>query len=504
MATSDLNLETVRDALAEIPQEQAQSGTDPPPLDRIYIVSGHERALNPETPLVVGDRGTGKSFWSAALSGDDTRKLIARQFRRLSLDDVTVGWGFATGSGGQAFPGRRVLTRLLKSGHDAEDIWRAVVLHQLSEVSGRPALGGKWSDRVEAVSEDPEMEEDLLTTIDGELVQREQKALIVFDGLDRLAYGWPEIRKLLQGLLKVCLDFRTFRAIRLKLFMRPDMWEDRGVWAFPDASKLQHSAVKLEWRRADLYGLIWHWLGNHGKSGQMFRQWCRTEYNLRFDDVNIEGSRIHSVPRRLRNDEEVQGEILNSIASRYMGRDRRRGKTYTWVPLHLADGKGQVSPRSFMLAMRNAAAESRERDTAEALHFDAIKRGVQEASKIRRQELEEDYPWIRDVLDALPGMTVPCTEQDMKIRFRSENVVENIRPPAPEEAAKDSEAEEKVHLPPHALEDLTSGQSKEDGLIQALIEIGVINRLGDGRLNMPDLFRVAAGIGRRGGVRPVR
>lgn len=54
--------------------------------------------------------------------------------------------------------------------------------------------------------------------------------------------------------------------------------------------------------------------------------------------------------------------------------------------------------------------------------------------------------------------------------------------------------------PPHALEN----QAQEATLTQAMIEIGVINRTADGRLNMPDLFRVAAGIGRRGGVRAIR
>lgn len=50
---------------------------------------------------------------------------------------------------------------------------------------------------------------------------------------------------------------------------------------------------------------------------------------------------------------------------------------------------------------------------------------------------------------------------------------------------------------------MTAGNGHEQALIQTLIEIGVMSTIPDGRLNIPDLFRVAAGIGRRGGVRAI-
>lgn len=49
-----------------------------------------------------------------------------------------------------------------------------------------------------------------------------------------------------------------------------------------------------------------------------------------------------------------------------------------------------------------------------------------------------------------------------------------------------------------------AGRVPKDALIEVVIEIGVMSRMADGRLNMPDLCRVAAGIGRRGGVRAIR
>ncbi|WNK20125.1 hypothetical protein P1P91_00035 [Halomonas piscis] len=45
---------------------------------------------------MVGDRGTGKSFWSAALNDEVTRVVIDRQLKRLKLDRVQVSWGYSS------------------------------------------------------------------------------------------------------------------------------------------------------------------------------------------------------------------------------------------------------------------------------------------------------------------------------------------------------------------------------------------------------------------------
>jgi len=53
--------------------------------------------------------------------------------------------------------------------------------------------------------------------------------------------------------------------------------------------------------------------------------------------------------------------------------------------------------------------------------------------------------------------------------------------------------------------DAPGTRSLEQGLIQELEQIGVIRRTDEEmRIDIPDLFRVAAAIGRRGGVRPIR
>ena len=55
---------------------------------------------------------------------------------------------------------------------------------------------------------------------------------------------------------------RGYRALRAKVFARPDMLDAPKVKDFPDASKVFASGTNLEWRTQDLYGLLFQYLGN--------------------------------------------------------------------------------------------------------------------------------------------------------------------------------------------------------------------------------------------------
>ncbi len=500
-------VEPVRNSLDDLPETMAATIDQPDPRE-LFVVLGHERALDTDSTVVVGDRGTGKSFWSAALNGTLTRRLIATQLPRLRLDRIDTSWGFSVSTRNEDHPSRRVLQRL-QGAFDTEDIWRAVILHQLAGRYDERIPADTWMERVSYVVDDPEREETLLNAISERLRAQGRRHLIVFDALDRTGSDWKAIRSLVRGLLQVCLDLKGLSGIQAKLFMRPDMWEDKTIWQFPDSSKLHHGRVNLEWRRADLYGLLWHWMSNHTDGGEPFRNWLKRKHRLRFEAAPVEETLVFPIPPALRQDERLQQAVLHDMATQYMGTNRRRGRTYTWLPNHLADAKGQVSPRSFLIAIREAQRDTLSRGHREVLHWEGIKTGVQDASRVRVQELGEDYPWIQEVLEPLKGQTVPCKDEDIESRWTQADVVESIyrdqaaaleRDQA--QTAGDGE-DDRFFLPPHAL-DSPSSDSPEQGLMLELQRIGIIRRVDDERVDIPDLFRVAASIGRRGGVRPIR
>ncbi|MGI0025811.1 MAG: hypothetical protein ACREA4_11810, partial [Nitrososphaera sp.] len=287
-------------------------------------------------------------------------------------------------------PGKDTLVQLAES-FDNRHIWRAVVATHIGFPDPFPCKG-KWQEKVQWVTENPEDYDEMLYRADDAGAHSGKVRLVLFDALDRLADDWPRIRPLARALLQVALDLRAYRSIRAKLFVRPDMLEDREVLAFPDSSKLLARKVALTWRRVDLYALLFQCLGNPPTSGEAFRNHCHQVFSLVWDQ-DAE-SKAWILPHALRTEEDVQRDVFHAIAGPAMASGpsgHKRGFPYTWLPNHLLDGRDQVSPRSYCAALRHAAMLEVPEEWLYPLHYKAIQTGVQEASRIRINEIREDY-----------------------------------------------------------------------------------------------------------------
>ena len=473
--------ETLRSAL---PADTSLHGGTPL-AEHLYLPAVHAKALNPNNMLVQGIRGSGKSFWYAALQGADLRRLLGKAAGLPAASMVTTG--FSEKPPGCHFPGKHSLSKLLDE-HEAWRIWQAVIFHQIMgrEAPAEFVAQQGWSARIEWLASHPEQLEQSLYECDQELQRRGTMHLVLFDALDRSADDWQKMNGLLRGLLQMILEFRPYRAIRLKVFVRPDQLEDASVMSFPDASKVMAQKVTLEWQRRDLYGLLWQYLANADQGAELFREgvmacvpgiiWRQTDGAWR-------------VPDAMRSDEEVQRQVFHAITGPWMGRDKRRGLPYSWLPNHLADSRSEVSPRTFLVALRQAAEDAPRAQQETALHFESIKRGVQAASKIRVQEIEEDYPWIRTLLTPLEGMSVPADSVDVRGKWEAVGALEALR--------KGIHAET-VRLPPLHIDE------GPDGVLNDLVALGLMERLKDGRINLPDVYRVGYGLRRKGGVKPAK
>jgi len=323
-----------------------------------------------------------------------------------------------------------------------------------------------------------------------DLNQKDESHFILFDALDRLAITWQAIRPLAKSLFQTALEFQSYRSIHLKLFVRPDMLDDREITAFPDGSKLLARQVSLGWRKVDLFALLFQSLANaDGDGGKVFRDLI--ENKIRMGKWHNIGS-IYTLPDELRKNEEKQRSVFEAIVGKYMATPslsaHKRGFPYTWLPNHLMDSREEVSPRSFCAALREAAEYDRVPETWEyPLHYKGIHAGVQKASQIRVDEVSEDYPWVHDVLEPCRNnLSVPAKPEDIFKLWKSHNVIEML--------LKKDQAEENNKLSPRHL-----GQ-KEEGLLLDLELLGVVSRMGKGRIQMPDVYRVAFGIIRKGGV----
>ncbi len=351
----------------------------------------------------------------------------------------------------------------------------------------------EWGARCEWIKNNSETEEAIIVKFNEQLKKSRRLHLIIFDALDRLGDDWKSIRLLTRGLLTVILDLRSFSAFRSKAFIRPDMESDRDIWSIRDGSKLKQNIVNLSWNTKDLYGFVWHWFLLEPRTRTQFADLSKTF--VKTEIITPRGEHLLKVPDALLEDEAKQKRLFEVLAGKMMGAGSRKGHPYTWIPKHLADARGRVSLRSFIIALRDAA-RATPATAATAMTYDQIKRGVQTASRNRVEQLKEDYGWIEDVLRPLAGLSTPNDDKEFIERWRKEGTIAKIF---------FLKSADQGCLIPVELEGLRAEDSDVyEKLIDALQNIGVAERRGDNRLNIPDLFQVASGMVRKGGVRPIR
>ena len=485
---------SLRQAIASLTPASSHDATTPPALSQIYAPAGHESTLDPERPLVIGGRGVGKSFWSAVLLHADARAYVAKRYPRLALENCQVALGFAgVDVDANQAPSREVLDDLIhRDGHAPEHIWRAVILGAANRGLnlGLPTGFGGAEGLAAWTQADAERAQLMLRQADERLRGQGQRLVIIFDALDRVGAHWPEVRARTQALLRVVLALRPYRAIKPKVFLRADQAEDRAIVAFADASKLLGAKVDLLWERLDLYGLLFTLLLHDESAGANFAALIERASGLAVP--RTQGQPV--LPVGMMGSEETQETLFVALAGRYMGSNARRGKTYTWLYNHLADAFGRVSPRTFLEALRYAARYTERHQTPDynlALLPKGLQAGIQGASELRLRQLKDDYSWIETVIEPLADLNVPCNEQELAERWDQAGTIESIR----------GSAQGLARMEPAEFHDAPADQLHA-ALLRALMRIGVAERRADNRINVPDIYRVAARLLRRGGVKP--
>lgn len=182
---------------------------------------------------------------------------------------------------------------------------------------------------------------------------------------------------------------------------------------------------------------------------------------------------------------------MSLLAGRYMAAGQfgyKKGNTYDWPLKHLGDAFDEVTPRSF-LGLAIGAASYGQPPPQRVITPEGIRHGLRKASKTRVDQLHQEFPWIKGVLAPLAGLLLPEDEEAVFDVWKRASTVR---------LAID-DARDHRYLPPFP--DVTAAD--ERGLCTALERIGVMFRREDRRLDMPDLFRVAAKLLKKGGTAPL-
>ncbi len=471
----DINFGAIRSSMASFDQSARVEPNETISLDRAFFPDGHRGVLDLKRPLVVGNRGMGKSFWTHALLNEEFRKRLAKSHGLSALGKTQVVIGFnGSDKRNPVAPSTDEIATALKSGAEPDLIWRAVLLRGARSTKAKK--NSTFNETLRETLAKPNLYPEAMSELDDRLANDGNSLIIVFDALDRLARDWGGIHNLTKSLLTRIAGLQSFRSIRAKIFMRVDQFADTNLFHFPDSSKIKNGHVDLKWLPHELYALLLFELMRSPKAAEQLEMLAQ------------QNNAAHALPRdgrmhALAGDQ--LSEMVTALAGDFMGTNKKRGRVLTWVPLHLSDAANNCSPRTFLRAWR-AAAEHRPQPTDKVVDHLGLIDGVRKASTDRLEELREDYAWIDPALKALTGQLVPISREELFNQWTQERVIQQIQ--------KNS-ASEPTRAPVGFAQ-----EANLPTLLDAMKNIAVMEERTNGKINVPDIFRVEAGIKRKGGV----
>ena len=304
----------------------------------------------------------------------------------------------------------------------------------------------------------------VLDKLDERLITSDHWLFITYDELDRLLTTYNALANPIRELLAFWLErSRRWERIRPKIFLRTDLFREEFL-GFPDASKLQ--SHRLEWRPSWLYQL---WIKRLANSAQEMRDYLQIIPNLIYESSTQLGWNVSS-------DERLFEELIENMIGKYMGASPKKGITYRWIPNHLQDTGGRIAPRSFLKLFDLAAAKRLERfeqlTELYLLQPSDLQSALMDTSEDRIKELaQEEYSWLESLKTNLEGLEAPILKETFL------------------EAVRSTKWEK---LPP---------VTEPEGIMQYLIQLGVVESRLDGRINIPEIYLYGFKVKRRGGVK---
>jgi hypothetical protein len=483
---SQSHFTSLRNAIAGIPGDVSNDavGDHAPKQEDIFAPETHASALDPSIPVVLGSRGAGKSFWSGVLGRTETRRAAAIAYPRLGLGKLSVAFGFTGAVGGPDGISIEQLNDVVPANAtsaQAKTFWWATILTAAGRASGeRPRL----RDMVAAAAV-LETRESMIDGYEQKFKSAGGTLLVVYDALDAISTEWPRRRLLTEALFETVWAMRAYSFVKLKVFLRPDQIDDDAL-KFVEIPKLRTGAVRLQWTGTDLYGLLFSRLAQSTVG--------RSALNRLALDLGVRSVDAHKILERkwpLVWDVDKQAAAMAILAGPFMApgpNGFKKGKTYDWPIKHLSDAHQEVTPRSF-LGLMIGAAKYGSPPADRSITPDGIRHGLRTASKTRVDQLHLEFPWIKGVLAPLSGLLLPQEERQVyRVWNRAGTVTSVIK-----------DAQKLGYLPPFESRD----KQNEQGLYEAMNRIGVMSRRLDNRLDMPDLFRVAARLLKKGATAPL-
>lgn len=238
---------------------------------------------------------------------------------------------------------------------------------------------------------------DLLDLAQAVLESLDLKVWIMFDRLDVAFSDSPELEAVaLKTLFRTYNDIRSKNNIKLKIFIRDDIWERIVAGTgFREASHITKQ-VTIKWNDQDLFQL----LTSRILDNQVFREF----FNVTKEEVLSNNTK--------------QTEIFYSIFPEQV-ETGNNPKTFNWMISRVKDGLGISAPRelihllneSRLAQIRQLETGTQEQSYDEIIGRSALKEALKEVSRVRlNQTIYSEFPALKPYIEKLEEHK---TEQDI-------------------------------------------------------------------------------------------
>jgi len=232
---------------------------------------------------------------------------------------------------------------------------------------------------------------DVLFSHASEALRRHGRELWIL--MDRLDVAFAESLDLEQNALRalfiVYSDLRTFDGIRLKIFLRSDIWERITVAGFREASHITKT-LTISWDEKSLMNLV----VRRVLQSPLVNQY----YHVVVDDVLADVAR--------------QSELFYRLFPQQVDVGSRRPSTFDWIRSRTQDGTSHTAPREVIHLLSEARNVQLKRleigeplpDGEALIAGGTLKVALEEVSKVRLQQtLFAEFPAWRPYILKLRG-----------------------------------------------------------------------------------------------------
>lgn len=223
--------------------------------------------------------------------------------------------------------------------------------------------------------------EDAFAVLNQELDRVGARVWVTFDRLDEAFQGRPGVEiPALRALLRTYLDLLEFENVKLKLFLRKDLFRRITSSGFVNLTHINSRKLEIKWDEEDLLNLL-----------------CR---RIRQNAEFLSALNADSLSNQ---------ELFARIFPDQVDFGLRKPKTWVWIMRRIRDGNDIKPPRNLIdlvrftqqAQLRREDRESRELSMAPIIESDSLRRGLSQLSEDR----------VNDTLLAEAGVFSPMIEK---------------------------------------------------------------------------------------------